>query len=64
MTIDALMKNFIHYGDLQPIKDKLLEQEAQLQIAEELVEHILTSGAMNPELGMAEAFRAVGKGKR
>lgn len=63
MTIDALMKNFIHYGDLQPIKDKLREQEAQLQIAEELVEHILTSGAMNPELEMAEAFRAAGKGK-
>lgn len=51
-------------GGGQALVAKLRTLEAQLAIAEELVEHILTSESMNPELRLAEEFRAAGEGDK
>lgn len=39
------------------------ELVSKLRAADDLVDHILTSESMNPELGLAEAYRDAGKGE-
>ena len=50
-------------SDFSALLDRLDKLEVRLAAADELVDHILTSGAMNPELALAEAYERAGKGE-
>lgn len=60
-TLNDIYGTYSDCGDVLVV-EALASAIAKLRVAEELVEHILTSESMNPELGLALAYRAAGRG--
>lgn len=56
-SLQAIMDKLV--DEVEQLRNTTDEQEAALQLADELVEHILTSESRNPELGAARAYREV-----